>query len=222
MASWDADALVELRAAAFRRDGAAAVGMLKNRPLEPVLQFAGDLLSAALHEGSAEAESLARACLDALQARDAPGDALLAATLDTALQVNAEPQSDARPLDGAQGVPVDLGALAYALADGDPVTILDLRTGDLLAEDELDGTHDTRDLVALYRDISSAQDDMHAFAESAPNTPAPMQSVRAYTDALTGTHLEFAWELFHEERQRGRARQWLADNGLRAVHRPFL
>ncbi|WP_026415806.1 hypothetical protein [Actinomadura oligospora] len=227
MAIWDADALAELRAAAFRGDGAAAFGMLRNRPVEPVLQFAGDLLTAALREGRTEAEPLARRCLDALDARDAPGDALLAATLRQALDARS---ADASQPDGdAQPVPVDLGALAYALADGDPITILDLRTGDLLAEDDLepepDATHSTpdpHDLIALYRDMASAHDDMLAFAETSANTPAPMQTVHTYTDALAGTHLEFAWELFREERQRGRARQWLADHNLRAVHRPFL
>ncbi|RMI40054.1 hypothetical protein EBO15_27850 [Actinomadura harenae] len=226
MASWDADALVGLRAADFRGDGAAAFGVLRNRPLGPVLQLAGDLLADAVREGRAEAAPLARACLDALKARDAAGDALLAATLQEAL--NGHPHGDGHrhgdghPQDDARPVPVDLGALAYALADGDPITILDLHTGDLLAEDEATAMDGTGHLVALYRDTASAHHDMHAFADSEPNTPAPMQTVRAYTDALAGTKLESAWDLFREERQRGRARQWLADHGLRPVPRRFL
>lgn len=234
VASWDADALVELRAAAFRRDGAAGFAVLRNRPLAPVLQFAGDLLADALHEGEADAEPLVRTCLDALDGRDAPGDALLAETLRQALHNPPEGTHDAvRPVpadavqpvpdDGVPSVPVDLGALAYALAEGDAVTILDLHTGDLLAEDELSEQATPHErLVALYRDSASAHNDMHDFAETEPNTPAPMRDAHAYTEALEGTRLELAWSLFREERQRGRARQWLADNGLRLAPRPFL
>ncbi|MEV4256882.1 hypothetical protein AB0J52_27280 [Spirillospora sp. NPDC049652] len=250
MASWDADALVELRAAAFRRDGAAGFAVLRNRPLAPVLQFAGDLLADALREARThpgqnplgaqreDVEALARKCVEALEGRDAVGDALLAETLREALD---DPSGGParHPRDAVQAVPVDLGALAYALAEGDAVTILDLCTGDLLAEDELDDLHSDdihsddihsddihsdgdRRLKALYRDTASAHDDMHVFAESEPDTPAPMRDVHAYTEALAGTRLEFAWSLFREERQRGRARQWLADNGLEAAPRRLL
>ncbi|MCP2335081.1 hypothetical protein [Actinomadura rupiterrae] len=226
MASWDADALSELRAAVFRWDGAAGFDVLRNRPAAPVLQFAGDALACAVQAGCADAEPLARKCLDALDAREAPGDAVLARTLRRALENENDPGSDARP------VPVDLGALAYAMEEGDAITILDLRTGDLLAEEDLHEAEDLHepnetqeaadDLKVVYRDPAPAYDDMHDFAEARPDTPAPMQDVRAYEDALAGTELEFAWQLFHEERQRGRARQWLADNGLEPDPRAFL
>ncbi|MFC4910312.1 hypothetical protein [Actinomadura gamaensis] len=231
MASWDADALSELRAAVFRGDGAAALGVLRNRPLAPVLQFAGDALARALAEGERDAEPLARKCREALESRAAPGDAVLARKLARAL-------GDA-PHDGTEIVPVDLGALAYAMEEGDPLTILDLRTGDLLTEDELDEVNELEEpqelgepevldedhdrvFKAVHRNASPAYDDMHDFAEARPNTPAPMQDVRAYEDALAGTDLEFAWRLFHEERQRGRARQWLAENGLEPGPKPVL
>ncbi|RFU39845.1 hypothetical protein DZF91_20230 [Actinomadura logoneensis] len=240
MASWDADALVELRAAAFRRDGAAGFAVLRNRPLAPVLQFAGDLLADALNQADAgggrdasgglrrdDVEALARKCLEALEGRDAAGDDLLADTLRDAL--GAPPRAHP-PL--REPVPVDLGALAYALAEGGPVTFLDLRTGDLLDEDELHDLHEHaeqdhgRRLQAVYAEAAeaaaSADDDMHDFADIEPNTPAPMRDVHAYKEVLAGTRLEFAWSLFREERQRGRARRWLADHGLEPAPRRFL
>ncbi|WP_207401278.1 hypothetical protein, partial [Actinomadura roseirufa] len=62
MTGWDEDALARLRAAAYRHDGAAGLAVLAGRPLGPVLQYAGDVLVAALAAGLEAARPPARAC----------------------------------------------------------------------------------------------------------------------------------------------------------------
>lgn len=121
---WDEEALARLRAAAHRGDGDTSV--LRGRPLDPVLQYAGDVLLAALSRDGGDG-TLARACLDGLRTRGLPGDAELAAELAAALD-GAPPAEPLGPL------PVDLGAVAAALDDGGH--LLDLERGDVLPEDE--------------------------------------------------------------------------------------
>ncbi|WP_176611664.1 hypothetical protein [Actinomadura sp. WMMB 499] len=133
MIGWDGDALARLRAAVARGDGAAGAAVLAGRPLEPVLQYAGDALIAALERDVPGAGERARACLAELGARRGPGDAELAAELVAALGAQ---ESGLRPL------PVDLGAVAAALDDPDGGPwLLDLERGDVLPADEavLDG-----------------------------------------------------------------------------------
>ncbi|MFA1539855.1 hypothetical protein [Actinomadura monticuli] len=119
MTEWGGEALARLRAVAHV--GSGDVGVLEGRPLGPVLQYAGDVLLAALAKGDAE-EVLVRECLDGLIERGLPGDAELAAELAAALGT--------RPAEPLQPLPVDLGAVAAAMDDGDQV--VDLERGDVL------------------------------------------------------------------------------------------
>ncbi|XRQ11431.1 hypothetical protein ACN3XK_11255 [Actinomadura welshii] len=127
MAEWDGEALARLRAAAHLGDGTAGCEVLRGRPLRPVLQYAGDVLVAALAQGVPGAEELARECAAELRERDAPGDAELAAEIagDT----------------GLAGLPVDLGAVAAAMdaAMADGLYVLDVERGDVLPVGEADG-----------------------------------------------------------------------------------
>jgi hypothetical protein len=121
---WDEDARGRLRAAAYRRDGRAGLDELAGRPLEPVLQLAGDVLIAALRDGAGEAAELARTCADELAKRGRDGDAELAAELGATLNGTTTDLVE---------VPVDLGTLGSRLA-ADPaegVHVIDLRTGDI-------------------------------------------------------------------------------------------
>ncbi|MBW8484009.1 hypothetical protein [Actinomadura parmotrematis] len=130
MSQWDSGALSRLRAAAYHRDGAAAVALLRDRPLGPVLQYAGDVLVAAVEAGTEGAAGLARKALVELDGRGEPGDVELAAEVAAALGC---PRRDALP-----GLAVDLTALAVALGQeiGSAPWILDLERGDLLEPDE--------------------------------------------------------------------------------------
>jgi hypothetical protein len=125
---WDGESLARLRAAAHRGDGRAGLGALRGRPLAPVLQYAGDVLVAALAGHEPGAEPLARACLDALNSRGLPGDAELAADLAAALGT--------RPVPPLVPLPADLGAVAAALDDGD--SLLDLERGDVVPAEDAD------------------------------------------------------------------------------------
>ncbi|KAB2354500.1 hypothetical protein, partial [Actinomadura montaniterrae] len=62
MTGWDEDALAGLRAAVARGDARAGLALLAGRPLGPVLQYAGDVLVAALAEALDGADAAARAC----------------------------------------------------------------------------------------------------------------------------------------------------------------
>jgi hypothetical protein len=126
VADWDEDALARLRGTAHR--GLGDVGVLRGRPLTPVLQYAGDVLVAALGQGR-EVRDLACECLEELRGRDLPGDAELAAELAAALGV--------RPAGGLVPVTVDLGAVAAAMDDG--FQVLDPESGDVLPADEGNG-----------------------------------------------------------------------------------
>ncbi|QKG25267.1 hypothetical protein [Actinomadura verrucosospora] len=166
MTGWDEDALAGLRVAVARGDARAGLAALAGRPLAPVLQYAGDVLAAAVAETLDGAEAAARECLEELDGRGLPGDAELAAELAAAL--------DGRP-SGLDVLPVDLGAVAEALeADpADGLWLLDLDRGDVLAPEEPSG--DGRRLPIP------------------PGAPAGAA----------------------EEERRGRARRWLAGQGLR-------
>ncbi|MEU5877456.1 hypothetical protein [Spirillospora sp. NPDC047279] len=130
MTDWDEGALAVLRGAASLRDGAAGVEVLRTRPLEPVLQYAGDVLAAALARRVPEARPLAEKCLQALNARGEAGDAELAAVLAEALGAGTGA--------GLTEVPVDLGELAGALSGrlGPGPFVVDLRHGDVLPAGE--------------------------------------------------------------------------------------
>ncbi len=137
---WDEDALAALRAAAHRGDGAGGVELLACRELGPVLQYAGDVLVAALGEGVPGAGPLARACLGELDGRGAPGDAELAAEVAAALGEPRRGGESVPPWRGGELVPlpVDLGAVAAALEAGEP-HVLDLVRGDVLGMEEAEG-----------------------------------------------------------------------------------
>ncbi|WP_433328535.1 hypothetical protein [Spirillospora sp. CA-294931] len=131
MTDWDEPALARLRAAAYRRDGAAGLDVLRDRPLGPVLQYAGDVLAAALVRDRAGAERAARKCLEELDGRGAPGDAELAAELAAAL-------GTARRASDLAEVPVDLGTLGARLGGDGGAHAVDLRRGDVVELDEID------------------------------------------------------------------------------------
>ncbi|HEU5024814.1 MAG TPA: hypothetical protein VFV01_07810 [Spirillospora sp.] len=171
MTGWDEDALAGLRAAVARGDARGGLALLAARPLGPVLQYAGDVLAAAVAESLDGAEAAARACLDELDARGLPGDAELATELAAAL--------DGRP-SGLATLPVDLGAVAEALEAGpaDGLWLLDLDRGDVLAPDEPPGGEGRHLPIP-------------------PGAPAGAP----------------------EDERRGRARRWLAEQGLRPAPR---
>src|SRR5690606_208193 len=111
------------RAAAHLGDGAGGCEVLRARPLRPVLQYAGDVITAALAQGVPGAEALARECADELRRRGGRRDAELAAGIE----------GDT----GLPGLRVGLGAVAAAMCGG--FHVVDVDRGDVLGVDEGEG-----------------------------------------------------------------------------------
>ncbi|REE98528.1 UPF0158 family protein [Thermomonospora umbrina] len=237
MNTWDGASLERLRAAVHRRDGAEGVRLLAEYPPGPVLQYAGDVLVAALGAGVPEAGPLARQCLEALTARALPGDAELADDLAAALGLRPPPEGHA--------VPVDLGELGSEL-DAEPegemegeVYVVDLRHGDVLSVGELNGEdtgevepafdesderYDAARWLPFWPDRANAERDMADFAAAVADEalrPALAAALagrwpyRRFLEAIRDTPDDTRWLLFREERRRGRARAWLAAHGYR-------
>lgn len=224
-----------------RRDGAAGVELLRTRPLGPVLQYAGDLLIAALAQQVEGARPGARKCLEELAGRDRPGDAELARELARELSAVRGRRQDG---DDLTEVPVDLGELGIEL-DGDfegDARVVDLVEGEVLLVDALNGA-DTGVPEPAFDEASEAYDrdrwlvfwplggrepgdpaDMADFATTVEDEGLQGRLLKAlgerwaqrrFLEVIKETPEDHRWLLFQEERQRGRARAWLAGHGYR-------
>lgn len=223
----DREALTELRSLMVRGDHAGLVAALGTAP-PPVdsLQLVGDGLLAAVRAGTEGAADLAQSCVDALRDRRWVGDDELAKALDAALGHGPTPML--RPL------PVDLEELSMVL-EGDPVQgggRIDLRTGEVwpqsaieyadevgeIAEDDAerwlwvicDGSHDG------YRDMEWFIDDLDdpQLVEVLARAICGCGAFRRFKDTLSERpELMTRWYAFSSDRQRGRARSWLAVEG---------
>ncbi|MET8246336.1 UPF0158 family protein [Streptomyces sp. NPDC005202] len=191
-----------------------------------MLQQCGDALTAALSQGVPGSREAAIACTSTLRERGWPGDEVLAEQLDT---VGGGAVCVLRPL------PVDLEELS-GLLEGDPAWgggRIDLVTGEFrpaLAdteeswdEDEPEGTErwlhvpcaGSRDAYRDMEDFITTLDDqdLARFLGIAIQGPG---AFRRFKDMLATSpaQLQRYW-LFAAERQYGRARAWLGDQGYR-------
>jgi Uncharacterised protein family (UPF0158) len=221
VSAWDRARLTELRGAVARRDIPAIRTAVGDRDLDAVLQLAGDGLLAD------PTEPLARECRQRLRRRDWDGDAELADALERR-------PSDLRPLA------VDLEELASVL-EGDPLHgggRIDLTTGDVWSQSPYDDpTDDDADRDDddrwLWVEASSHDGwwDMSEFIQTVSDPALGERLHRAihgrgafrrFRDELSEFPDELTrFQLFADERQRGRARRWLADHGLRSVGRTY-
>jgi hypothetical protein len=229
--------LQQLRGAVYRGDGAGVVGLLLADPEPlPVWQFIGDGLAIALAQRSDGARPLAADCVAALRRRDWVGDVELADQLEGLAGTGPSPLL--RPL------PVDLEQLSGIL-EGDPLTTggaLDLHTGEVWPRtvveyaqeagsdveapdfddvdrfrwvdgDSREGYRDMVDFIDTVTDEGLA-DRLHVAIRGRGAFRRFADTLRrAREDELT------RWFEFTGERQRGRARAWLADVGYRVVGR---
>jgi hypothetical protein len=220
VSGWDREALTELRGAVARRDIAAIDAAVADRDLDAVLQLVGDALLVD------PASPLARECAGRLRRRGSDGDAELADALE------GRP-SELRPLA------VDLEELASIL-EGDPVQgggRIDLATGDVWHESPYDDPVDDEDVDDddrwLWVEASSHEgwSDMSEFITTVDDPGLAVRLERAihgrrafrrFRDELAEHPDELMrFHLFADERQRGRARRWLAQHGLRSVGRTY-
>lgn len=220
----------ELRGAVYRGDAAAIVVLLAGLGPAQCGQLGGDGLLVALGQDHVQGVvERARAWVAGLRERRWEGDPELADQLEARLGTGAAPLL--RPL------PVDLDQLADIL-EGDPVMgggRIDLRTGEVWPQPafeyageigEQDDDEDDEDGWWLPVESEGSRAGYRDMCEFIATVPDPGRgdrlgiaiqgrgAFRRFKDVLTRWPGELErWYAFSEERQRGRARAWLADAG---------
>lgn len=232
----DRGALTQLRSLLARGDGAGLVAALRGAswPADS-LQLIGDGLMRAVRNGIDGSVGLARDCVIALGERRWDGDEELAEALEAAL--GAGPTPILRPL------PVDLEELSMIL-EGDPVHgggRLDLHTGEVWPQPAIEYAQEVGEIGKEagddpdrwlwvhsegshpgYRDMEWFIDDLDDadFADRLARAIAGRGAFRRFKDRLSERpELITRWHAFSGDRQRGRARSWLAAEGYRSVPR---
>lgn len=224
----------ELRGAVYRGDAGSLVDIV-NREVWPenALQLIGDGLLGMFPVPTEGIDEAARRCVAALWDRGWEGDADLAAGLEAAR--GSGPVPLLRPL------PVDLEELAGVL-EGDPVNgggRIDLQTGDVWPQPAIEYAEETEedDDVEerwLWVECEGSREgyrDMELFIAELEDTDQVDRlgiaiggrgAFRRFKDQLSRwPELLERWYAFSEDRQRGRARAWLAAEGYApAPHQP--
>ncbi len=223
----DREALTRLRSLVVRGDGAGLVAALSQEPWPgDSLQLIGEGLLGAVRGGIDGSAALALDCVSALQERRWDGDRELVEVLEAALGKGPTPLL--RP------VPVDLEELSMIL-EGDPVQgggRIDLATGQVWPQSALDYAEEVGEVEDedpdrwLWVDCEgsrSAYQDMVWFIEELddPNLADRLAraisgrgAFRRFKDTLFDRpNLMTKWYAFSGDRQRGRARSWLAAEG---------
>jgi Uncharacterised protein family (UPF0158) len=227
-----------VRAAVYRGDGRAVVELLGGVGADDdSLQLAGDGLIAAVMQQVDGAAELARDLVVGLRQRGWDGDDELADQLEA--QLGSGPAAMLRAL------PVDLEELAGIL-EGDLLSVggrIDVRTGEVwpraaveyaleTGEEDDEAADDPERWLAVHGEGSrEGYRDMELFIASVED-PGPAERLaiaisrrgafRRFKDELARWPGELErWHAFSEERQRGRARSWLAGDRLpRAAGQP--
>ena len=217
-------------------DGVSLVDLLRLEPLPAdALQLIGDGLSIALTQGVAGAAELVEQCVAALRERGWDGDVDLAEHLSSRL--------GAGPTPLLRGLPVDLEELTMVL-EGDPSQgggRIDLRSGDVwprsaieyavevgeVGEEDEDDHDDQRWLWVDCEGSRAGYRDMERFTAGIEDPEVAAQLGRALDGRgafgrfkrrlARWPELEDQWYAYSEERQRGRARAWLVDQGYTAI-----
>jgi hypothetical protein len=220
---WDTEAVRELRGAVYRGDG-SVIEIVRGRLTDDVLQMAGDGLLDAVAQGVDGAVELASHCAAGLRDRSWWGDDELADQVEAALGRGATPLL--RPLA------VDVEELASFL-EGDPIygkARIDLKSGEIwpprddLEDDEVDddegrwlyvdqqGSHDGyRDMERFIATVTDPE-----IADRLEIAINGKGAFRRFKDVLSRWPEEFGrYVMLRDERQRGRARAWLAAEGYR-------
>ncbi len=231
----DREALRHLRSVVYQGDGPALVVLLSKPPWpQDSLQLIGDGLLAAVRDGVAGSPELARTCVDALGERGWRGDRELAEALEASFGAGPTPM--------LRSLPVDLEELA-AILEGDPVHgggRIDLRTGEVWPQSAIEYAEETAEFEEEdddpgrwlwvhcegshdgYRDmewfIENLDDD--AFADRLAHAISARGAFRRFKDRLSERpELMTRWHSFASDRQRGRARSWLASEGYTPARR---
>ncbi|RHW25385.1 hypothetical protein D0Z08_19340 [Nocardioides immobilis] len=226
----DRAALTQLRSLVLRGDVEGLVAALNAAPWPAdSLQLIGDGLVAAVRGGTDGSVELSRACVIALGERRWDGDRELADALEAALGTGPAPML--RPL------PVDLEELSMIL-EGDPIHgggRIDLRTGEVWPQAAIEYAEEVGEIGEEYdddpnrwlwvdsegsrpgyRDMEWFIEDLDDadFADRLARAIAGSGAFRRFKERLSERPgLITRWHTFSNDRQRGRARRWLADEG---------
>jgi hypothetical protein len=224
-----------LRGLIAQGDGASLVELLRLEALPgDALQLVGDGLAAALTQSVEGAAELAQQCVAALRERGWDGDAEPAEQLSSRL--------GAGPTPLLRGLTVDLEEISMVL-EGDPLCgggRIDRRSGEVWPRSAIDyaveiGEEDEDDETRwLWVDCEGSRAgyrDMERFAAGVNDPEAAAQLGRAldgrgafarFKRRLTQwPELEEQWYAYSDERQRGRARAWLVDQGYTVTPPPM-
>jgi hypothetical protein len=221
----------ELRAAIADEDAAGFLAAVAGRDIDDALQQVGAGLPMALTAAGEQAEPVAVSVINRLTARAWEGDDVLAEDLLAFLR--------REPLPG-RVVPVDLELLSIE-REGDVSYstggYVDLRSGQVYGETATDPAMVGEDAAIdvedepdrwLRFDTTGSRDgwqDMAAFAERQRDDRLRdrlEQSIqgkgafRRFRDLVHDENLSEAWHVFSTDRQLGRARAYLAAEGIRA------
>lgn len=221
-----------VRAAVAAGDAVGFLDALTGREIDDALQQLGPGIAVALRARRGHAESVALSVINRLTSRGGPGDRVLAEDLLALLR--------REPLAGT-GVPVDLDELSsYLEGDfGESSTVwVDLRDGDVFGGDFTDplmvGEDAAIDVDAepdrwLRLERIGSRDgweDMEAFALHQPDHALRGRLARAiegkgafrrFRDLVHDEGLAEQWQVFSDDRRWGRARDALADAGIRVA-----
>lgn len=222
----------ELREATVRRNVAGIKAALEGHDVSEALQRAGSAVQVALRAAPDRVSSLAISLVQRLEIRNLAGDEELAQDLLAAVRREPPP---------GQPLPVDLEELS-GLLEGDPASneggFLDLRTGEVIpafmideamvgadAAVDVDGEPD-RWLRVSCEGSRAGWEDMATYVAAVADSHLREQLGRAiegkgayrrFRDLIHDEGLTQAWQDFSDERQIGRARQYLAERGIRAT-----
>ena len=222
--------LPELRQAIAAADAARLLAAVTGRDIDDTLQQVGAGLPMALEQKRQEAEPVALSVINRLTQRGCAGDQALAEDLLASLR--------RVPLTG-RAVPVDLDMLSIIL-EGDPDLstggYLDLHTGQVYDEAATDPMIVGQDNAIDVEDESdrwlrlnrtgsgNGWQDMAAFAGRQHDETLRERLERAiegkgafsrFREIVHDENLSENWYAFSTDRQMGRARDFLADNGIR-------
>ncbi len=222
--------LSELRAAIAAADAARFLAAVTGHDIDDALQQVGAGIPMALQQKRQDAGPVALSVINRLTWRDGAGDRVLAEDLLAGLR--------REPMTGSV-VPVDLDILSTVLEGESELSTggyLDLRTGQVYDESATDPMMVGEDTAIdveeepgrwLRLDSTGSRNgwhDMAAFAGRQHDEVLRERLERAiegkgafsrFRDLVHGENLGDQWYAFSTDRQMGRAREFLADHGIR-------
>jgi len=222
--------LTEMRAAIAAADARRILAAVTGRDIDDALQQVGAGMPIVLARRVPEAEPLVVSVINRLTWRAGTGDRVLADDLLARLRGEPLPR---------QVLPVDLEMLGVLLEGDSELSsgaYLDLRTGEVYGESDTDPMMVGADAAInvdedtdrwLHLDPVGSRDgwrDMAAFAERQHDESLRIRLERAiagkgafrrFRDLLHDEGLAEQWEVYASDRQIGRARELLAEKGIR-------